>query len=286
MEGNYYLCGWRTLDLGFEVWVLKNPRVKAGGASFNAADEMLAARICDRFGDGESKREYVPSPPLRSGRTRFLVTVWGDDSVDVINATQLFTDGRCSVCRAILGSRTRIPMQTEKLANRQKNGFFASAGHVMHVFSQGFVDLIEDHSGIQLRWQTVVAPGKGKWVELVGGDFVREVVPKRRNLSGWRCSSCGITRILAYRDLEGIRSHVAASDFKKQVPDIFPIKHLRGVSLGMTDKLWAQVRTKPEAKGLMSMAVGLVLDEDISDLSQLRSYQADPQSVPSWDFSF
>lgn len=284
MEGNTYLCGWRLLNSEFAVWVLKTPRVKAVASTFVAADELLAEKICSRFGDGESKREYVPSPPLRGRKKRLLVTVHGDSSVAAVNADQLYANGRCAVCRAVLGARTAIPIQIENITQKQRNGFFVSSGHVMRVFSKPFVKLIEKVTEVNLRWRTVEGGGKYELVELIGGAEVREVVPKNLKLGGWRCSSCGISRILGYADQDGIRTHVAATDFNNQIPGIFAIRHPQGIMLGMTDAVWGEVRTESEAKGLMSTTLGMIVDEEISSLSQLPSfedYQANPRAVLS-----
>lgn len=154
----------------------------------------------------------------------------------------------------------------------------------MRVFSRSFVDLVQQLSGRRLKWREVISNDDREWLELVGGDQVREVIPKNKSLSGWRCVSCGIARVLAYKGSDAIRHHVAVGDFTAALPGIFSIKHLRGINLGMTDDLWSRVKMEPEAKGLTSDAVGLVLKREVSRLSQLMSYeayQANPQPVPS-----
>jgi hypothetical protein len=286
MEGNYYLCGWRTLGVNVETWILADPNVRTVGPSFEAADELLSEEICEQYGDGESKREYVPSAPLKGGKKRFLIQVWGDTFIDAVNKGELFDGKPCEVCRAVNGRRTTSPVVVEK-APGAKNGFMVSCGGRLNVFSRKFVDLIQARSGIRLRWQSVLANGAkdgAEWVELIGGEFVSEATPKGARVSGWRCQTCGNVRVLACVDSAGVREFLRMADLGTPVPALFPIKHQREIALGMRDDFWAEIRKSREAKGISSQPLGIVPDTEVSDLARLRSYQeyqANPEPIIS-----
>jgi hypothetical protein len=158
------------------------------------------------------------------------------------------------------------------------------SGHFMHVYSRKFAALLERVSGVRLEWRQVLPKHKKDWVELIGGPSVNEVTPRNMKVSGWRCSRCQIVRILARVGAEGIRHFIQASKLPAPVPGVFAINSGRGIALGMRDEVWSALRARPEAKGLSSQVLGVVADEEISDLARFvsyESYQADPHAVLS-----
>lgn len=270
-EGKVWLCGWEQTPTAVRVWVLDQPALAAEGSTFEEADEALWGEICEKTGDCESIREYAPLQPNIAEEPWTLpqlVTVAGQESIEVLNADELFEDGYCPMCAFPRGPRSSVPVAVESV---KAGGGYVSIrvqrrmGPMIKVFSASFVELLDDSNCVELEWRKVETRRRSApSFELVSrAPPIPFIVHRRRTDPIGQCKACGtIQRPLPVLD-GGPLWYIAVAEIPKPTPDCFAIGESTAPQLCLRRDRWSQLVKLSGAKGLKSNPVGVASPEDV-----------------------
>jgi hypothetical protein len=279
VEGGVFLCSWKKVGGRYRVWVTNCPTLVADGDSFQLADEELSAVITEATGDGESKHEYEPPPPVPAlpGLVRRLARVSGESRARIVNADALFSGGMCSECTQPRGERTQAPLVLESVESGVDGGLAKigpGKGPSPHFFSESFLMLLSVEERALFEWRTVERQGRGKktYYELVS---CRVRVPSTalagvvetlwgvptimRFAKVWTCGTCGYSNDPLYVLPQGLPYwYVAVDDLPDPLPTCFAVGHPSDPGLCFTRERWGEIVGRPGTRSVASSDVGVV----------------------------
>ncbi len=127
----------------------------------------------------------------------------------------------------------------------------------------------EEHR--RLRFQPVERNKRARkrYFELVGPMGPPYVAIRGLDFGGWQCKSCG-TRLFSYSsEKASMINFVARADLRDPLPEVFTIGPTQRLELCVTAERWSRMVGKRGTRGMVSMPIGVVPDEQVDREPQL-----------------
>jgi len=279
MEANVYICDKKKKLGRYYLELQENRDIKALGFSLEDCREEIAIQIMDWNGDMQAVVEFIPEKSKKMKTGVLLYSSLGyNESVDISNKKELYTDGYCSKCFYPLGKRNNILINIES-EPKTMVAIIRSMGRTgITMYSNNFIDLLNNQEKDLFIINEVLCKGEtSNYVELIPKRIIKQCghigaeYPTTFTQS-WKCSKCGreefITKALSYKynynhiflDLKTIRNN----------PTMFFLNHGRLTSLIVRNDRWQELlKYKKETKGITTDPV-VVLESKYVEYPELE----------------
>lgn len=275
-EGRVYVTTWvRSATGGYRVWVKRNKKLFAEGATFAEADSALWEVICMATGDGENIHQYVPAAPnLESAGEIERAQLWllgAEGRAEMVSHEGLFEGGLCDHCLQPRGPRTEQPLALASI----DSGYQAAGAHLpkktigganLKVYSEEFVSLLTPAERASFEWRPI-APNKRRkrlffeaiertppvpWVSVIGRDTYYA-----------RCGECGWTWVIPRYIANSPFYMMSEVSLPNPVPTLFAFGRRPGIDLVATPARWAEIAGRAGTKGIKTSVVSVIAESAV-----------------------
>ena len=204
METNVYICDKKKKLGRYYLELQENRDIKASGFSLEDCREEIAIQIMDWNGDMQAVVEFIPEKSKKMKTGVLLYSSLGyNESVDISNKKELYTDGYCSKCFYPLGKRNNILINIES-EPKTMVAIIRSMGRTgITMYSNNFIDLLNNQEKDLFIINEVLCKGEtSNYVELIPKNIIFHSGHKGATYptyfsESWRCSQCKREEFLA-----------------------------------------------------------------------------------------
>lgn len=284
-EGRVYVTSWaRTATGGYRVWVKRNKKLFAEGATFAEADSALSGVICIATGDGESVHQYVPpQPDIESAGEIERAQLWllgAEGRAEMASHEGLFAGGLCDHCLKPRGPRTDQPLALASI----DSGYQAARAHLpkktqggasLKVYSEEFVSLLTPAERASFEWRPV-APNKRRkrqffeaieraepapWVSVIGRDTYYA-----------RCPECSWTWVIPNYRANLPFYMMSEVSLPNPLPTLLAFGRRPGIDLVANPDRWAEMAGRAGTKGIKASVVSVVAESAVERAPVYRQH--------------
>ncbi|MCD6052313.1 MAG: hypothetical protein K0Q55_3731 [Verrucomicrobia bacterium] len=278
MEGKVYICTWKKVGTKYQVWLKKNPKIKASARTFEEADEILAGEIMEIAGDGENVREYLPPAPESSKPAKLLdiaiVHVGGNTHSRIVGEDKhLFSGGVCPHCGTFLGERTAAPLVIDGVASGYDGGFVWQKP--FQYFSADFLKLLTPKERASFEWRPIELQRRSRktFFEMIPRETVPHVAVRGMPFEPLHCPKCQtIIGLHLFQKGTSIYTYVNRDSLPKRLPTCFAVGEAHNFKLAFIRDRWLELAGRPGARGLVSNKVGVIAAADCDPKPKFRRH--------------
>jgi hypothetical protein len=176
----------------------------------------------------------------------------------------------CEICRISQGLRNDRPLNLTYVG-KYDGGFVGFAGSTLRVYSEAFLMLLSAAECSRLRFKRVERNKKARkqYFELIGPAGPPYVAIRNVEFSGWECPSCKARSFGHWSETSAMTNFVARADLPQPMPEVFTIGPPHSLALCVTADRWAQMVGQRGTRGMVSMPIGVVPDDEVDRAPQL-----------------